>query len=102
MIRRPPRSTLFPYTTLFRAAGKTVTGTGFTLTGADLANYKFAAGPFTTTADITKKELTVVFTAQSRPYDGPTATPLLTEHLTRSVGGYDVDVTGGPATFDTN
>src|SRR5947207_4884145 len=26
MIRRPPRSTLFPYTTLFRS--KTVTGTG--------------------------------------------------------------------------
>src|SRR5260221_14407485 len=25
MIRRPPRSTLFPYTTLFRSAGKTTT-----------------------------------------------------------------------------
>src|SRR2546427_3040142 len=25
MIRRPPRSTLFPYTTLFRSAGGTVT-----------------------------------------------------------------------------
>src|SRR5947208_10386465 len=25
MIRRPPRSTLFPYTTLFRSAGKTPT-----------------------------------------------------------------------------
>src|SRR3712207_8688841 len=24
MIRRPPRSTLFPYTTLFRSAGRTV------------------------------------------------------------------------------
>src|SRR3712207_8833332 len=27
MIRRPPRSTLFPYTTLFRSEGKTTTGT---------------------------------------------------------------------------
>src|SRR2546426_9249316 len=26
MIRRPPRSTLFPYTTLFRSAGKIVNG----------------------------------------------------------------------------
>src|SRR2546426_9117760 len=27
MIRRPPRSTLFPYTTLFRSGAATVTGT---------------------------------------------------------------------------
>src|SRR3712207_8310942 len=27
MIRRPPRSTLFPYTTLFRSRGADVTGT---------------------------------------------------------------------------
>src|SRR5256885_4086780 len=26
MIRRPPRSTLFPYTTLFRSPGQTVSG----------------------------------------------------------------------------
>src|SRR6185437_16464017 len=28
MIRRPPRSTLFPYTTLFRSAGRPATGRG--------------------------------------------------------------------------
>src|SRR5260370_28822521 len=28
MIRRPPRSTLFPYTTLFRSLGKIATGIG--------------------------------------------------------------------------
>src|SRR3712207_7267636 len=28
MIRRPPRSTLFPYTTLFRSAGRAVRGGG--------------------------------------------------------------------------
>src|SRR2546425_8272605 len=28
MIRRPPRSTLFPYTTLFRSLGEVVDGTG--------------------------------------------------------------------------
>src|SRR5438874_9254736 len=29
MIRRPPRSTLFPYTTLFRSVGLIVVGAGF-------------------------------------------------------------------------
>src|SRR2546430_3471739 len=31
MIRRPPRSTLFPYTTLFRSAGATLLGIGTAL-----------------------------------------------------------------------
>src|SRR5260221_3549143 len=35
MIRRPPRSTLFPYTTLFRSIGHEV-----------LKNWKFHPGPF--------------------------------------------------------
>src|SRR5258708_24695072 len=30
MIRRPPRSTLFPYTTLFRSSGRSATATSFT------------------------------------------------------------------------
>src|SRR5258708_17280649 len=29
MIRRPPRSTLFPYTTLFRSLARTLLATGF-------------------------------------------------------------------------
>src|SRR5256885_11128645 len=29
MIRRPPRSTLFPYTTLFRSNGRTIVGVVF-------------------------------------------------------------------------
>src|ERR1044071_2789218 len=42
MIRRPPRSTLFPYTTLFRSVTKpelplTITGMGVPLTGAPVA-----------------------------------------------------------------
>src|SRR3712207_6943017 len=31
MIRRPPRSTLFPYTTLFRSYSGTIDGTDYTL-----------------------------------------------------------------------
>src|SRR5258708_9683433 len=40
MIRRPPRSTLFPYTTLFRSTGKLVEAqeTYETLTHRDLAS----------------------------------------------------------------
>src|SRR3712207_8207412 len=37
MIRRPPRSTLFPYTTLFRSDGKTI------FAGLD---YRFQAGRY--------------------------------------------------------
>src|SRR2546421_4701243 len=29
MIRRPPRSTLFPYTTLFRSSSRPITGSSF-------------------------------------------------------------------------
>src|SRR5260370_25249562 len=35
MIRRPPRSTLFPYTTLFRSLGLAALGTGIEAPGPD-------------------------------------------------------------------
>src|SRR3712207_7505516 len=38
MIRRPPRSTLFPYTTLFRSRGVVDPHEGLELVLADLAN----------------------------------------------------------------
>src|SRR3712207_7265716 len=38
MIRRPPRSTLFPYTTLFRSAGTVMTFTPFVDWGKFLPN----------------------------------------------------------------
>src|SRR3989442_7307088 len=47
MIRRPPRSTLFPYTTLFRSLGIYVLGgmrAGATLTGVLLALFMANAG----------------------------------------------------------
>jgi hypothetical protein len=53
--------------------GKTVTGTGFALSGADQANYVLASTTLTTTADITRRTLTVTATAQSKAYDGTTA-----------------------------
>src|SRR5256885_11139760 len=59
MIRRPPRSTLFPYTTLFRSSG------------SDAGNYTFNTTA-STTADITKRTLHVTATADSKVYDGNT------------------------------
>src|SRR5689334_24104878 len=44
MIRRPPRSTLFPYTTLFRSSATTEEGFG-----TNSAGYPYLrAGPYTT------------------------------------------------------
>src|SRR3712207_7124873 len=39
MIRRPPRSTLFPYTTLFRSAKGDLGAVAWTLARTDLAYY---------------------------------------------------------------
>src|SRR5690242_21208099 len=42
MIRRPPRSTLFPYTTLFRSAGfKTIQRSGIRLSTGETARLDF-------------------------------------------------------------
>src|SRR5436853_2044047 len=42
MLRRPPRSTLFPYTTLFRSSG--ATGAGATVLSASSALGEFTSG----------------------------------------------------------
>src|SRR5256885_13197271 len=46
MIRRPPRSTLFPYTTLFRSAGRRAAGsrTGVGESGAGVKAVVFGPG----------------------------------------------------------
>jgi hypothetical protein len=76
--------------------GKTVTASGFTLSGADAGNYALEAGPWTTTADITAKVLTGGFTAASRIYDGTTDAEVLTRSLAGVVDNDDValEVTG--------
>src|SRR5258706_2389809 len=90
MIRRPPRSTLFPYTTLFRSdvGGVTLTGgtatfgsknigtgtvtlAGATLTGDDATDYVLDSVT-TNTADITSPHITGSFTAAGQGYDGNT------------------------------
>src|SRR2546426_7207176 len=46
MIRRPPRSTLFPYTTLFRSHPQWVVLGGDLFGGDPRAQAAFASGPF--------------------------------------------------------
>src|SRR3712207_9246858 len=47
MIRRPPRSTLFPYTTLFRSRGELITAIAMTepAAGSDLQGIRTTARP---------------------------------------------------------
>ena len=52
---------------------KTVTGTGFTLTGTAAADYSLSPTTLTTTANITARSLTVTATGSSKIYDGTTA-----------------------------
>ena len=53
--------------------GKTVTGTGFSLSGADAGNYSLASSTLSTTANITPRNLTVTATGVDKVYDGTTA-----------------------------
>src|SRR2546422_7957870 len=58
MIRRPPRSTLFPYTTLFRSHG--------TLTGRTL-DVRLAAAPVVAGVGIAATVVTLVWGLRERP-----------------------------------
>src|SRR2546422_6988641 len=51
MIRRPPRSTLFPYTTLFRSADDIVGGDVDHQSGVERLLHQLAAGPRQLDAD---------------------------------------------------
>ncbi|HEX2289663.1 MAG TPA: YDG domain-containing protein, partial [Pseudonocardiaceae bacterium] len=80
--------------------GKTVTVNRAALSGADAGNYMLAQGPWTTTADITAKELTGSFTAANKSYDGNTSATIATRSVGGEVSGDDVSLVGGTATFD--
>ena len=80
-------------------AGKTVTGTGFTLSGADAGNYVLASATLNTTADITPASLTGSFTAASKTYDGTASASITGRSLAGVIGGDDVSLSGGAATF---
>jgi len=80
-------------------ANKTVTLTGATLAGDDKANY-ILSGVDTETAAITAKAISGNFTAANKVYDGNTSATVNGRSLNDTVGGDNVSLTGGTATFD--
>src|SRR5258708_24137911 len=89
MIRRPPRSTLFPYTTLFRSAAITVNPAVLTVT-ANSYSVAFGAADPTYAATITglvngdtltSEEHTSALQSPDHP-----ASPLLLEPITAALG----------------
>src|SRR3712207_8507352 len=58
MIRRPPRSTLFPYTTLFRS-------TQLTLIGRSSANDSATSRPRSTASSASRREISAKRTCES-------------------------------------
>jgi len=81
--------------------GKTVTWSGFALSGSGSGNYELSATTATTTADITPKLVTGSFTASNKVYDGTTSATILSRSLTGVVGSDDVSLSGGTAAFAT-
>ena len=81
-------------------AGKTVTATGFGLTGAAAANYSLSAQPSGLLASITAKPLTIAgVTASNKIYDGNATATLLGGTLNGIVGSEVVTITAGTGAF---
>lgn len=81
-------------------SGKTVTVTGFTLSGSDAGNYSLGTASATTTASITPRALTATGTASDKVYDGNTsATPGPSVTLSGLLGEDTVIATAGSAAF---
>ena len=81
------------------ADGKTVTGTGFGLAGADAGNYVLASTTLTTTADIDPATVIGHFTAADKTYNGSDAATIDGRSLEDVIGLDDVSLSGGSATF---
>ncbi len=84
-----------------KAAGtdKTVTGSGFTLGGADAGNYSLSTDSLTTNADITPRTVTGNFSAADKVYDGTTTASVLTPSLSNTISGDDVYLVVNGAAF---
>jgi hypothetical protein len=78
--------------------GKTVSLTGATLGGADAGNYTLSSVD-TTTADITKKDVSGTFTVSSKVYDGTQTSTIATRSVVGTVTPDDLSLTGGAGTF---
>lgn len=84
-------------------SGKTVTFTGYTLSGAKAGNYNLTAQPASVTANITAKPVTVTVTATNRDYvSGNRNVVLVAGSVTGAIGGdtVNVDVSGATGTME--
>jgi hypothetical protein len=70
--------------------GKTVTGTGFTLTGTDAGKYQLAPTTATTMANITRRAITVTASTDNRTYDGTTSSSVAPAITSGSLASGDV------------
>src|SRR3989454_9249481 len=94
MIRRPPRSTLFPYTTLFRSIDKV--GTGYTLTASATGPATGTSTAFNVTAG---SAATLVFTVQpTSTVAGASITPAI-EVTARDANGNTATALTGNVTL---
>lgn len=78
--------------------GKTVTISGFGVSGADVGNYALVAVPTTATANILPRNIAVFFVGGDKEYDRTTAADVFLAGDSR-VAGDDLTVTYGPASF---
>ena len=79
--------------------GKTVTFTGFSLSGDRADNYNLVSQPDPVTADITAKEITLTVTVKDKNFDGTTKAELDTVTHTDFVAGDDVKLENGEPSF---
>ena len=79
--------------------GKTVTFTGFSLTGDQAHNYNLVSQPASVTADITAKEITLSVSVKDKDFDGTTKAELDTVTHTDFVAGDDVELVNGEPSF---
>jgi subtilase family serine protease len=83
------------------ASATTVTATGLSLSGAQAGDYTLSNPTETASATITPLSITGSITANSKTYDGTTATTLATRMLNGVLGSDVVTLTGGSATFNS-
>ena len=82
-------------------SGKTVTGSGLSLVGADAANYTLSTTIFTTTADITARTLTPTVAASDKLYDVNNTASLSVHSLATVIGSEVVNLNIGSSTFSS-
>src|SRR5207253_1059086 len=80
--------------------GKTVSVSGFSISGTDAGNYSLSNTTASTTANITALHITGSFTADNKQYDGNATAAVLTRTPNGAIGGDSVSLTGGTAAFN--